>query len=376
MQSVKIIVNLSEEDFCQMGEWFGPFFHDLPRHKQVHALHQVFSKFNLHMCPTDLPEKEEPSPPKKCAPVENKKAKTDHLGSDEEDDEDVCHINPENFLVFRKKSVQPEKKPIAKKSPQKGKEKITSTQKSKSKPSDPQSFEHMVTIHAGYSSSGETEMSDIISGDTEIISVQLKELGLRKGKYGGMSGVYLLPSCNRECVTELLEKCKIGCKIEKWQNVKSQAPREGTKTEIKSNVTNANVVKKFAGNESICAKTSPPEKPAIKTPEPESSPKEVPQPKEETKTPVAKVTISSNKWGNKWHADTYMVFAKNAQGKQRIIGCQDVDSTEKGLGSVIPLTENHKAYCLKKGWAYDTGILDEYLKQQHPEKDASMSIFG
>jgi hypothetical protein len=72
-----------------------------------------------------------------------------------------------------------------------------------------------------------------------------------------------------------------------------------------------------------------------------------------------KPKVGKNKWGNLEEKTTGFVFCiKRGSDKTRpvyeVVGVQDHDTEEDGLGSLVPLSEENVKTCLKKGWNYNT----------------------
>ena len=73
-----------------------------------------------------------------------------------------------------------------------------------------------VVLHTGYTRTADEDMSDVLSGDTTTFEAVLRKFGFKKGKYGGKSGTWILPSKHRDDAIKFFQENRIECVTEKW----------------------------------------------------------------------------------------------------------------------------------------------------------------
>jgi len=183
-----------------------------------------------------------------------------------------------------------------------------------------------VVLHTGYTKKGSNDMLDLLTGDTSTFEATLRQIGFNgKGTYGGVPGSWFISSTHRSKALDAFITNNIECQTQKWMAKKPAAPKEEKGKEKEESF----IPSPF----SVSNSTTPPG-PTIKT--------------------------EVNTWGNRWEPNTEMVMVKN-NNKWVVIGCQDQESEEKGITSLVPLEEYHINHCQAKGWTYDITLLDTLL---------------
>jgi hypothetical protein len=215
-----------------------------------------------------------------------------------------------------------------------------------------------------------TETLDIISDPENLYGQKFKQKGykfimIEKGK----TSHYMVPHPVREDAFKFLRKEKIPYTIREHETRLSRESRQSREEETKT------AEKKLVPPTAVKSKetpSNPPEK-VRKTKNQNSQPTQEKE-KEKEHVPVttptrhpltaarvagARITATKNSFGNRVIKDTNMVVVTGKGGAAVVVGYQDLESDEKGLDSVFPLTETHRQYCLSKGWKYDDSVLQE-----------------